>query len=327
VKFHLSLDISLASSNTIDSGLVHPKNGSGTYTSLFRKDIVNETSRGEFQVLLLKLIPVLLFLSRVASTQILNGLNWWHVHCRNGLKKSLRVVIMNSMPVLEVVWEPVVKMGLALQYKVLMMHRVYDVLCSRTSTATGSPVLHYHPNHRSIEEIIERGDLIGYKCFLVPFGKSFVLRTFEEFKKYMLSICREVKWCHENHLILHDIRWSNVCMLENEYFLVDFDDAYLVDPMTNNNNICPPVAGLNEKTHYNCHVPHSFEVDIWAIGNLILQAAGEVSYRPTDEQRNLAKKLMQRVESGEVVGIDEVIALVENLPEPGPFARKYEIRN
>jgi serine/threonine protein kinase len=264
------------------------------------------------QVLLLKLIPVLLHLVRVASTQILIELNWRHAHCRNGLKKSLRVVIIDSTPVLEIVWESATMMSSSLQHKMMKMHRVYDVLCSRTPT-TDSPVLHYHSNHRCIEEIMKHRVLIGYKCFLVPFGQSFALRTFEEFKKCMLSICREVQWCHENHLILHDISWSNVCMLGNEYFLVDFDDACLVDPM---NNICPPViTDLNEKTHFNCHVPHSFEVDIWAIGNLILEANKEISYQTMTEQRYVGKKLMQRVEVGEEVSIDEVVELVENLPE------------
>ena len=50
--------------------------------------------------------------------------------------------------------------------------------------------------------------------------------------------------------------------------------------------LCPPVAGLDIKTHFKIDKAHGFVTDLWAIGHLML-TADQVSYIVSHSQREL----------------------------------------
>lgn len=296
------------STSVMEFGLIHPS--PPYFTPLFHEDIVNTDGRCRFCFLLLKLLPVLKYLMRVANNETALGLGWTNSSVKPGFLKTLKVVVMDRAPVLEIAWTPIHIP--TFQQTIDAMRPVYDVLCKRNHIN----VLRYHRDHQGIETVIsDQGSLLGYKCFLVPFGRPVAISTNAELKACLISVCRELQDIHAKGIVFNDIRWANICQHQDDnnstiYFLVDFDDAREIQQ---SNNICPGIPNLDTSTHFNVHIPHSFETDLWAIGNL-LNSLSEVSFRPTTEQRNLGMEIMMRIQNRELLSLDNIIERIEHLP-------------
>lgn len=298
-----------ATTNRICFGLIHP--GGDNFTTLFEGDITHNYHRARFVLCLIKLIPVLLYLMRVAQSQSVSGLGWKRESMeRGGARKALSLGVINKAIVLEIRWECHIQMNLLIA-KVEALRPAYDILCRREDPN----VLHYHPDHTEIEEIFDHRthSVVGYKCFLLPFGKPVGFRDILELKQCLLTICREVQWCHQHNVILNDIRWTNICTTDdgNSFFLVDFDDARVVEGP---NFRCPSNPDLDAKTHFGVEKEHSFEVDIWAIG-ILIDTASTVGITLSIQQRNVGRNIMTSVEKGDAnMTLDRVIALIETFP-------------
>lgn len=298
-----------AVTSIMNFGLVHPS--PPYFTLLFSEDIVNTEGRCRFCFLLLKLIPVLKYLTRLANNETALGLTWTESKIKDGFVKTVKVVVINRVPVLEIAWTPIHDNIAILRQRMEVMQPVYDALCKRNPIN----VLRYHHDHQGIEESIFEGQLMGYKCFLVPFGRPVAISTNAELKSCLISVCRELQNIHAQGIIFNDIRWANICQHQDNnnstfYFLVDFDEARKVQPA---DNICPGITGLNASTHFNVQFPHSFETDLWAIGYLLFSVS-EISFQPTTEQRNLAMFIMTSIQQKESLSLDEIIRRIEALP-------------
>jgi hypothetical protein len=298
-----------ADSNYLEFGLIHPTlNEKGEhFTPLFAGDLVNMHDRERFCSILFKLIPVLIYLLKLCSRQSVGGYSWKHTVCREGFCKSLRVVMMRSIPVLEIQWSATTFE--ILTSKMRMIQRVFALIGSRD--ATNCNWLHFHPFHTRIVGVEnEIGATEGYKCFMIPFGQSPNLVSGSNFKHCLRTICDEVKWCHEHNLIHNDIRWANICTLDNAYFLVDFDDAYIIS----NEQLCPPIEGLHPETHFKIDEVHGCETDLWAIGHLMI-TANEVAYTVTHSQRLLGIRIMEDVKNQVIHNIDQIIQLINDMSD------------
>ena len=293
-----------ADSNYLEFGLIHPAtNEQGeNFTPIFAGDLVNMHDRERFCSILFKLLPVLIYLLKLCSRQVVGGYSWKHKMHREGFCKSLSVIMMRSIPVLEIQWSAITYE--TLNSKMDMIQRVVALIGLRSA----SNWLHFHPFHQQIERIeTDIGATEGYKCFMIPFGQPTILVSGTNFKHCLRSVCDEVKWCHERNLIHNDIRWANICTLDNTYFLVDFDDAYIID-----RNLCPPVPGLDAKTHFKVDELHGFETDLWAIGHLMI-TADQVGYTVTHSQRQLGIQIMTDVERQVIQNIDQIIQLINDM--------------
>lgn len=295
-------------SNDLTFGLIHPtvNEKDEHFTPFFHGNLVNITDREEFCSILYKLLPVLTYLRKQCFRQVVKGYSWKHSMCREGFQKTLRVVMMRSSPVLEMKWSAVSHE--ILDPKMRMIKRVVDLIGTRCTSTR----LHFHPSHQKIECLTnEFGIAVEYKCFMIPYGQPTVLRCGRDFKQCLQNVCEELKWCHEHNLIHNDIFWCNICTLDNVYYLIDFDDAWI---LSGDGELCPPNAGLDPNTHFKVNQPHGFETDLWAIGHLMI-TADKAGYTITQSQHQLGMQIMEGVEEQSIKNINQIIELVNNMNE------------
>ena len=197
----------------MEFGLTHPRvNEQGDhFTTLFNGDLINKDDREQFCSVLFKLLPVLIYLLRLCARQVVGGYSWKHEMKREGFCKSLNMIMMQSIPVLEIKWYATT--FLILDSKMRMIQRVVELIGSRST----SNWLRFHPYHPKIECVKnESNEVVGYKSFMIPFGRRTDLESGTHFKNCLRNVCDEVKWCHAHNLIHNDIRWATICTLDND---------------------------------------------------------------------------------------------------------------
>lgn len=112
------------------------------------------------------------------------------------------------------------------------------------------------------------------KGYFTPVGRPTVIASPEQAFRCAMQVLRALEVLREVCVIHHDLRLSNiVCKGEpgadEQYFLIDFDDADLTDE----NGLCAAASSdrLSPTTHCpNTYHVHSFEVDMWSLGQLLL---------------------------------------------------------
>jgi hypothetical protein len=79
--------------------------------------------------------------------------------------------------------------------------------------------------------------------------------------------------------------------------------------------VCPANNDLDSLTHFNSDQEYSFEVDIWVIGNLIINAS-EVGVNLTKSQENIGMNITNSIKNNnETLSIVEVIEMIRNMPK------------
>ena len=122
------------------------------------------------------------------------------------------------------------------------------------------------------------------KVYFSPWGQKCVFETLDQLIQAILSISKAVKLMHSVGIVHNDLRWDNVILHNKNYVLIDFDDAYILSE----NDFCPGLIHLNNSEHpVNTYKPHRFEVDIWAIGRLILTKLSDMKEGSPKLQGNL----------------------------------------
>ena len=140
-------------------------------------------------------------------------------------------------------------------------------------------------------------------CF-EPFGEMVGIYTANDLLTAVLSISKAVSVLHSNRIVHNDIRWDNVIVYKSDYILIDFDDAFILSDTVGS---CPSLPHLSGKNHPELTFQdHCFEVDVWAIGKLIVTANVE----PDLELKRLGLKIMQ---SYNTTSVSDVIHELETL--------------
>ena len=115
------------------------------------------------------------------------------------------------------------------------------------------------------------------KATFEPYGIRVPISAINELLYYVLQICEALMLLHSEGVIHNDIRWDNILLPrvgEKQIFLIDFDDAFI---MENPDSRCPPIPHLSVEEHApNINEDHGPEVDIFAIGKLILNKLSEI---------------------------------------------------
>jgi serine/threonine protein kinase len=107
----------------------------------------------------------------------------------------------------------------------------------------------------------------------------------DQLTQAVLSISKAVLLMHSAGIVHNDIRWDNVIVHNNDYILIDFDDAYI---LSNAEEFCPALSHLRPSEHAkSTFIPHRFEVDIWAIGRLIVTALSNYNFGLLEQQQPL----------------------------------------
>lgn len=132
-------------------------------------------------------------------------------------------------------------------------------------------------------------DAVSVKGFFLPFGAPTAIRTFAEALRCAREISNIVAVLIEQGVVHHDITLDNVMQTTNgSYFLVDYDDAAVVD----GNGQCPaiPFDRLSPTKHCtDTYKSHGHEVDLWAIGSLL------IDMKLTDGRRQEVVQLGERI--------------------------------
>ena len=72
--------------------------------------------------------------------------------------------------------------------------------------------------------------------------------TLNEIIEAVLSISKAVKLMHSVGIVYNDIQWDNVIVHNNDYILIDFDDAYIIST-DNMEELCPRLSHLRSIEH------------------------------------------------------------------------------
>ena len=176
------------------------------------------------------------------------------------VRKDMSVVVVSSVPCFEKQWafiNSVAATNMVNQYerifKILDKFPA-DVLCLRQHV----------PVH------IRAGKLNVAMGIFTPYGSACVNVGGEQLIKLVLHIAEFIQLLHQHSIVHNDIRWANIMCHEGSYFLVDYDDAFLI----NSEHPLSPGLDFNTVEHPpSIKSPHGFEVDIWALGHLLLSGS------------------------------------------------------
>ena len=196
------------------------------FQPLICSDLNNIKERIQFITKLVRLYPIIL---GVADT-ILKMNNIWSFEKSStllGLTKSFTVVVFNPTDIgFQKKWNFLDK---SFQNELLIkLNKIYDILKN---------------NNDFIQ--LRQGELVHMKsdgsiaANFVPYGTSIQLLNVNDSLKCILSVCNHLLFLHNNQIIHNDLRLDNIIELNKKYYIIDFDDATLLDT-ENNITYSPP---------------------------------------------------------------------------------------
>ena len=243
--------------NAIDLQVGVMDKASRQFFPLFSHNIFNRESRALFSLDLLKLLPVV----KEVSTHLrqIAGRNWKVVKHLTGLTTTVSTVIVQNQPVLKKEWllftssveQEAFQRRLGTVFECIKSLPDSDVLLMKLQGE-----LHVPPSSSTLR---------GY---FVPYGKLIQVPDEASLVSVVICLARSLRVLHGAGIVHNDIRWDNVMEDGGKFFLVDFDEAYV---LTDGSARCPPLPNLSTREHCSkSFEPHKYEVDCWALGRLIL---------------------------------------------------------
>ena len=122
-----------------------------------------------------------------------------------------------------------------------------------------------------VPNVIQLKDLSGsHSVSLQPVG----IRVTPSDERQLLSALKDIllalKHLHAMNVMHRDVRWSNVMLKDNKWFLIDFDDA-IEYPQSSSTAV-----HLAKESHapemFISKTMHNEKVDMWGVGHLIHKA-------------------------------------------------------
>jgi serine/threonine protein kinase len=123
--------------------------------------------------------------------------------------------------------------------------------------------------HPQLSMKIDPDEPCSVKGFFLPFGEKPFITTLTEAVACALDITKSISVLIQLGIIHHDISLDNIMKTASGvYFLVDFDDAYCT--VDGRCPACHPDRLSPDKHCAFTYEEHGHEVDIWAIGRLLI---------------------------------------------------------
>jgi hypothetical protein len=157
---------------------------------------------------------------------------------------------------------------------------------------------------------ITSGDERFVKAFFVPSGEPCSITTVSDAVNCISDMVNTLRVLKEAGVVHRDIRLNNIvevsCEDRKMYVLIDFDEAQLLEP----NGTCPGAlwGSLHPATHHpEAFNRHGAEVDIWSLGNMLLDWSIHLMCR---KMLDVGSQIKYNAAS---LSLDEVQALLNSL--------------
>jgi len=282
--------IGSAEACVVNVGLLVAK--SKSFFSLFEIDLRLGFNRPVLAGKLLKLLPVLAYI---------------HECCKDceltmGIIQSRETCYCSSIVTSMIVYDRITML-----HKKWEFHNAEEASIFHTRIANVQAHLHnvddmFHATQLTLHD--NHKDVSGY---FLPVGKIPDCSSAQNVIRIVIAVAKQVQLLISLRIVHNDIRWPNIIessTISGKYYLVDFDDAFFMG--SDLNNKCGGLTHLSEENHCSLvREPHGSEVDIWAIGKLLIS-----NVPTTYKSCGVAQSIMKSCDS---LSINDVITSVESL--------------
>jgi hypothetical protein len=258
------------------------------FQPLFSNNILSPAERPEFSSSLMKLFPVV---KSVGDHCIQMASQPWKIEKTmvDGTSRSMSIVIISNTTTFRKEWQFRNAPQQAAEFA-LRMSNVFRLLSTRA-----------FPERLTFMTLFDAVSCpVGsftVKAHFIPFGKRVLILDEMELLRAIRDIVLALQYLHHIGIVHNDIRWDNIMKSEVSYFLVDFDDAYI---LSEESPMCPALDHLSTAEHSpKSFMPHGGEVDCWAVGRLILTQFQTLSGR----MRELGRNIQSSDSIGDVVNL------------------------